>query len=389
MKRMGLAALLKPLSTQRFLSEYWQKKPYISHGAPERFKELVQIPELQSIDAILGAWGGQADAWAPRDRKDPVITAEARQLPAFFESGYTLYLSNVEQYVPSLEPLARKMELDLGLRNNDVYFEAFVSKGAGSAVHFDPNVTINIQLIGSKRWMVAENKHVINPHMGWSVGTSVDEKMASYSKQPFPIRMPPSAASFEAKPGTLVYLHPGYWHSTENHEPSLSLLYTINPPSWTDLLVEEIRYHLQSIEESRELAFGLGTTANGQHKKQRLQRLIQAMGEMTMQLSADDLLNEWGGTLSTAFEHNPHVKYKTQITGIGADKSVTLTAQTKHGKQTIELAMEGVVALDWIKAQKKTFYGHQLATGIDCSSLSSAMELLSLFESVGVIERRM
>jgi 50S ribosomal protein L16 3-hydroxylase len=279
------------------------------------------------------------------------------------------------------------MELDLGLRNNDVYFEAFVSKGAGSAVHFDPNVTINIQLIGSKRWMVAENKHVVNPHMGWSVGTSVDEKMASYSKQPFPTRMPSNAESFEAKPGTLVYLHPGYWHSTENHEPSLSLLYTINPPSWTDLLVEEIRYHLQSIEESRELAFGLGTTANNQNKKRRLQRLIQAMGEMTKKLNADELLNEWGGVLSTQFERNPHVKYKTRITGVGIDKNVTLTTQSKNDKQTIEFSMEGLTALDWINAQKKTFYGHQLATGIDCSSLYSATELLSLFESVGVIER--
>src|SRR6185436_14529580 len=256
LKTLGLAELFHPLSPAEFMSAYWQKKPYVSHGSLSRFVGLSAIPELRSIDALLKLWRGQAEAWAPRGTGNPVITAEAHQLSLFFDSGYTLYLTRVEQYVPALEPFARRMEIELGLRVGEIYFEAFVSQGTGSVLHFDPNVTINIQMIGSKKWWMAENKHIVHPHMGWAVGTEIDEQMLQYSRQPFPTKMPRGAASFEAREGTLVYLHPGYWHSTRNHEPSLSLLYTINPLSWADLLVDELKCQLQRVADSRELAFG-------------------------------------------------------------------------------------------------------------------------------------
>jgi 50S ribosomal protein L16 3-hydroxylase len=317
-----------------------------------------------------------------------VITAEAHQLPAFFESGYTLYLSRVEQYVPALEPLARKMEIDLGLRHEDVYFEAFVSQGAGSAVHFDPNVTINLQLIGSKRWWVAENRHLVNPHLGWSVGTEVDEQMESYSRQPFPTRMPPGSRSFEARPGTLVYLHPGYWHSTANHEPSLSLLYTINPPPWTELLVDEVRKHLQTIDDSRELAFGLGSTQGGEEKRRRLGALIQAIGEVANRLRADELLAKWGGSLSAQFEANGRRRVRARVTGNGSDRRLVLTTRSRGKKKTIELPLEARSAMAWIVARRRPFYGHEMASGSDCSSLATATEILGELEAAGVVRKR-
>jgi 50S ribosomal protein L16 3-hydroxylase len=266
MKTFGLAELLHPLSIDVFMSKYWQKQPYVHHGSLERFRGIAAIPALRSIEAILKVWRGTAEAWAPRDTKNPVMTAEADQLSDFFDSGYTLYLSHVEEQIPELKPLARRLELDLGLRDDEVFFEAFVSKGAGSAVHFDPNVTINIQLIGAKQWRIAENKHLKHPHAGWNVGTDVDEEMKAYARLPFPSRMPRGSRKFEARQGTLVYLHPGYWHSTVNHEPSLSLLYTVNPPSWADLLVEEIKAQLNAVEDARELAFGLGSTSGREER---------------------------------------------------------------------------------------------------------------------------
>lgn len=156
MRTFGLAELLHPLSTREFMAKYWQKQPYVRHGSPQRFHEIAEIPALRSIEAILEVWHDTAEAWAPRDTKNPLIKAEAHQLSDFFESGYTLYLSHVEEHVPALVPFARRLELDLGLRGDEVFFEAFVSKGAGSEVHFDPNVTINIQLIGSKQWQSKE-----------------------------------------------------------------------------------------------------------------------------------------------------------------------------------------------------------------------------------------
>ncbi len=83
MKTFGLAELLHPLSTEVFMSRYWQKQPYVRHGPLERFKEIATIRALRSIEAILEVWRGAAEAWAPRDTKNPVITARTTRRTEF------------------------------------------------------------------------------------------------------------------------------------------------------------------------------------------------------------------------------------------------------------------------------------------------------------------
>ncbi|AIY39435.1 hypothetical protein LT85_0275 [Collimonas arenae] len=385
MKKLGMADLIHPLALDTFMARYWQKKPYIGHGSPQRFAEIAAIPELASIDALLEAWRGDADAWAPRDTKNPLINATAKQLPAFYESGYTLYLSKVEEHVPALEPIARKLERDLGLREEDVYFEAFISQGTGSGFHFDPNVTINIQLIGSKQWCVAENKHLVNPHVGWSAGTTVNEHMKRYARQPFPTRMPPGCKRFEARPGTLVYLHPGYWHCTLNHEPSLSLLFTINPPSWTDLLMNEIRDLMLKHDAGRELAFGLGSTADHEQKRQRLQHLIDAAGEAVSELSASALLADWGGALTASFERNPQIAFHIDGGVAGDDDVLVVKTGRKHERSV--LAKDAWQVLKWIGARKKSFHGHQVAEATGAVPVARVAEILEEFVETGLILR--
>ena len=389
MKRMGLAELLHPLSVERFLSNYWQKKPYVSHGSLGRFEDLAQIPEFESIEILLEAWKGQADAWAPRDKKLPVIAAEPHQLSAFYESGYTLYLSRVEEYVPSLEPLARQLELDLGLRFGEVYFEGFISQGTGSAFHFDPNVTINIQLIGSKFWQVAENKHIVNPHMGWSVNTEVPELMQEYARQPFPMAMPRGARSFEARAGTLVYLHPGYWHCTYNHEPSLSLLYTVNPPSWAELLAEEIKIQLQMTEEGRELAFGLGS--NGiflAENRRRLEILLQEIGKAAERSGADQLLANWGDSLTAKFEKNSNVVYQTEMVERWGKNRCLLSMGNGRKREKIELPSEAAAILKWVSARRRPFAGRDAAMAIDRADPELVVDILGELVTAGLITKR-
>jgi 50S ribosomal protein L16 3-hydroxylase len=387
MKRLGLAELLHPLSIERFLSHYWQKKPYVSHGALERFGEMALIPELASIETLLEAWQGTADAWAPRDTKNPVITAEREQLQAFYESGYTLYLSRIEDHVPALEPFSRQLELDLGLRFGDVYFEGFVSQGTGSAMHFDPNVTINIQLIGRKHWKTAENKHLINPHMGWSVGSDVPELMQGYARQPFPSIMPRGFRSFEAREGTLVYLQPGHWHSTTNHEPSLSMVYTINPPSWTELLLDEIRNELHLVDDSRELAFGLGSVESRRQNRCRIEALIKELGKVAARLDPDKLLTTWGDSLTTRFKRNARFAYHARtLKDRGGDR---LILDVKNGRKTesFDLPPETSAVLKWIN-RRRSFSGHQAALELAHAAPELVIEMLLALEEIGVISRQ-
>ncbi len=387
MTHIGLAELVHPLTTDTFMSDYWQRKPLVSHGPLDRFGDLAAVPELRSIEAILRAWRGTADAWAPRGSGNPVVTAEAHQLPAFFDSGYTLYLSRVEEHVPALEPFARALELDLGLRQGDVYFEAFASRGAGSALHFDPNVTINVQLIGSKSWRVAENRHVAHPHMGWSVGTEVGDQMRDYSRQPFPTRMPRGAHGFEARAGTMVYLHPGYWHSTINHEPSLSLLYTINPPPWTELIVDEVRRHLQRVDASRELAFGLGSTVGHDAKRRRVEALIREVALAAERMDPDEMLSTWGASQTATFELDPRVAFRTEETKRRGDEGLVLVTRAGRKTERVALPPGAKRVLTWIAARKGPFRGHD-AAALDRAAPERVIETLEALEGVGLIVRR-
>jgi 50S ribosomal protein L16 3-hydroxylase len=386
MKTFGLAELLHPLSTRVFMAKYWQKQPYVRHGSLQRFSAIAKIPALRSIDAILEVWRGTADAWAPRDTRNPVITAEAHQLSDFYESGYTLYLSHVEAHVPALEPFARRLELDLGLRGDEVFFEAFVSKGAGSAVHFDPNVTINIQLVGSKQWRMAENTHLRHPHAGWNVGSEVDDEMKAYARQPFPSKMPRGSRSFEARQGTLVYLHPGYWHSTVNHEPSLSLLYTVDPFSWADLLGDEIKAHLNTVDDARELAFGLGSTDGQDRKRQRLKKLLQEVRNAADRMSVDRLLAKWGASQTASFERSAPLKYHAQVVERRGEKKVVLTTRIDRTTRRTELPVEATMALRYI-ARRRRFYGHEVASSVERASAERIDEILEGLEKSGLIIR--
>jgi 50S ribosomal protein L16 3-hydroxylase len=385
-RTFGLAELLHPLSPRVFMAEYWQKKPYVRHGSLQRFRQIAEIPALRSIEAILEVWRGTAEAWAPRGTGNPLMKAEAHQLSDFFESGYTLYLSHVEEHVPELAPFARRLELDLGLRGDEVFFEAFVSKGAGSAVHFDPNVTINIQLIGSKQWQMAENTHLRHPHAGWSVGMELDDEMKAYARQPLPSKMPRGSRSFEARQGTLVYLHPGYWHSTVNHEPSLSLLYTVEPPSWADLLGDEITAHLNTVDDARELAFGLGSTGGQDRKQQRLRKLIQEVRNAADRMSSDGLLAKWGASHTAAFEREASVKYHAQVVEKDGERKVVLTTKVGRTTRRTELPVDGTAALRYI-ARKRRFYGHEVASAVERASAEGIGEILEGLEKSGLIIR--
>jgi 50S ribosomal protein L16 3-hydroxylase len=386
MRTFGLPELLHPLSTRVFMSKYWQKQPYVRHGSLNRFREIAEIPALRSIEAILEVWRGPAEAWAPRDTKNPVIKAEAHQLSDFFESGYTLYLSHVEEHVPALEPFARRLELDLGLRGDEEFFEAFASQGAGSAVHFDPNVTINIQLIGAKQWRMAENTHLKHPDSGWSVGMEVDDEMKAYARLPLPSRMPRGSRSFEARQGTLVYLHPGYWHATVNHEPSLSLLYTVEPPSWADLLGEEITAHVNTVDDARELAFGLGSTIGQDRKQQRLEKLIQEVRNAADRMSGDRLLAKWGASLTASFERRTSLKYDAQVVEKDGEKKVVLTTKIDRTTRRTELPEDATLALRYI-ARRRRFYGHEVASSVERASAERIGEILEGLEKSGIIIR--
>lgn len=183
-----------------------------------------------------------------------------------------------------------------------------------------------------------------------------------------------------------MYLHPGYWHSTVNHEPSLSLLYTVEPPSWGDLLGDEIKAHLNTIDDARELAFGLASTGGQDRKRQRLETLIQEVCKAADRLSADRLLAKWGASLTSSFERRTTLKYHAQVEETGGEKKLVLTTKIGRKISRTELPVEGTLALRYI-ARRRRFYGHEVASAVERASAERIGEILEGLGKSGLIIR--
>jgi hypothetical protein len=148
----GLGAMLGSAGVSGFHA-FDPLQSYVCHGPLQRLAGLAKIPELQHPEALIKAWRGfKVSAWpsAPmQSQRSFHVLPE--QLESAFKYGFTLYFRLLETNVPALIPLLRQLESDLCLATGTITCEAFASRaGTGARMHFDPNMTFNIQVVGQR-----------------------------------------------------------------------------------------------------------------------------------------------------------------------------------------------------------------------------------------------
>jgi 50S ribosomal protein L16 3-hydroxylase len=108
--------------------------------------------------------------------------------------------------------------------------------GKGTAAHFDQNINFVLQLQGNKKWWLAPNLNVENPTQRYTIGQDLDHELASYSDPEMPSQMPTEdCREILLKPGSMLFVPRGYWHSTEAEGEALALNFTFSQPTWVDL----------------------------------------------------------------------------------------------------------------------------------------------------------
>src|SRR3954463_10080396 len=107
--------LVRPISKTEFKKKHWPRKALVSHGPVGRFKDLLKIPELQSVRALARVFGEPVPAWAPKGSNAPSLEVEPKQISLFYESGYTIYFLFVDRWVPALREFTETLEKELGL----------------------------------------------------------------------------------------------------------------------------------------------------------------------------------------------------------------------------------------------------------------------------------
>jgi 50S ribosomal protein L16 3-hydroxylase len=302
MKQMGLSALIAPHDLQEFLSETWPHEPFVVHGLETSIRELTQIPFLQSLNSLLNSWPHPVQVHLPDVADESSsVNATASDARKLFANHMALLFNNVQTLSPVLNEWLQALARDLGLPTSTqarcmVYA---TPDGKGTAAHFDQNINFVLQLQGIKKWKLASNLHVENPTERYTIGQPMDPELETYASPEMPTEMPTDAQEVILKPGSMLFVPRGYWHSTEAEGEALALNFTFSQPTWIDLLTAALRSRLTLSADWRELADGV-TSRNPERRKLAQQTFDSLLAELVEDLpnwQAQDILAATEGEL--------------------------------------------------------------------------------------------
>jgi 50S ribosomal protein L16 3-hydroxylase len=290
----GLAALLHPRTTSDFFAEYEKNEPFVVHHPKEALTSLRGLDFLASLENLLKAWPYPIQAHLPdkRDESSSIDTnpKDARKL---FANGMGLLFNEAHRLSPVLQTWLHKIRSDLGI-SAQTYSRCLIyatPDGKGTAPHFDQNINFVLQIHGTKIWRLAPNKHVTNPLTRHTMGSEPDAEMAGYLEEELPTQMPKSAQTIELKPGSLLFVPRGYWHSTEAKGEALALNFTFTAPTWIDLFTTALRSRLALSPEWRETANGVSDPNRRDEAEAYLETLLESLKEDLPHWEASDILN--------------------------------------------------------------------------------------------------
>lgn len=282
---IGLGPLIHPLKMTEFFTHYQKSEPFVIHHGPGDLRDLRDHPLLQSLDTLLDSWTTNVQVHLPDLRDEAscvdVSAPEARKM---FSEGMGLLFNDTNRFSPVFQDWVDQIKTDLGV-SRQAYGRSLIyatPDGKGTAPHFDQNINFVLQIQGTKIWTMAKNSSVTSPMDRHTMGLPVDPEMMSYLDSPMTEVMPEETEKFELRPGSLLFVPRGVWHSTEASGHALSLNFTFTAPAWADLFLAALRSRLVLAPEWRESAL--------MNEAQKFEALLGSLKEELPHWRAQDIL---------------------------------------------------------------------------------------------------
>lgn len=293
----GLAALIHPLSIDQFIEFYQQNRPVLLEPQ-EKTRALREIPFLASMEALLQSWPLPVEAHLPdvRDESSAIAT-NTIDAPKLYANGMGLLFNEAHTISPLLNQWLSAIRNDLGL-SALTYGRCLIyatPDGKGTAAHFDQNINFVLQVQGTKIWKMAPNHDVLNPLTRHTMGSLPDPEMMSYLEDELPTEMPENALEFVLKPGSLLFVPRGFWHSTTAEGDALALNFTFTAPTWIDLLTAALRSRLAQSDEWRATADGVSSPERRPGAEHQFNFLLSGLIEDLPHWQASDILEATEG----------------------------------------------------------------------------------------------
>lgn len=239
-----LNQLFGEMQAENFLSKNWPNVPLFGGGGlmPEALLSEWAAGLIPS--RLIPRVSGDVQVWSSTGSRR-CVAGDALKL---YAQGCSLYVSHVEEVVPSLVERIRALEKQLGVPAGSGHCSIFAGKrGAIVPAHCDHDFGFNLLLVGRKYWKISASSRRYFPLQGHQVGRGcVDDGWGRGASPPEAI--PTEADTFEQTPGCCVFLPSGIWHQTELREDCISLDFAIDPPRISDVVADAVRSLLNRSE---------------------------------------------------------------------------------------------------------------------------------------------
>ncbi|WP_417532564.1 cupin domain-containing protein [Marinobacterium stanieri] len=273
------------LSAERFLSEYWQKKPLLIRNAFPDFEPCISADELAGLaceediesrlietDPNNGDWSLEHGPFA----EDRFASLGAKP--------WTLLVQAVDHWVPEVAPLMQAFDFIPSWRRDDLMI-SYASDGGGVGPHYDNYDVFLLQAEGVRRW-----------EFGGLYGED------SPRRENTPVMILPewhAEESFDLHPGDMLYLPPRVGHNGVGvGDGCMTWSIGFRAPSHAEIL-QGLSSHLND-SLSSDLRYedpDLSIPDNpGEIDAQAIQRVRKALSQY---LNDDALLANWLGRAMT------------------------------------------------------------------------------------------
>lgn len=148
------STLLGGLTPERFLADYWQKKPLLVRGAIPEIEQLLGRGELFAVAAdenIESRFVSRAGGW--QMRHGPFSQRQLKRAAR----PWTVLVHSVNLALAAGDELMRRFDFIPYARLDDLMV-SYATDGGGVGPHFDNYDVFLIQGVGSRRWHIGKQK---------------------------------------------------------------------------------------------------------------------------------------------------------------------------------------------------------------------------------------
>ncbi|MEZ4743004.1 MAG: cupin domain-containing protein [Bdellovibrionota bacterium] len=223
------------ISIERFLQEYWQKKPFLIRNGMPNFKSPISPDELAGLaceEEALARLIVEKDPDGPWQVKHgPFDESTFANLPS---SNWSLLVQEVDQWVEEVYQLRQLFNFIPEWRIDDVMV-SFAPKQGSVGPHTDNYDVFLVQGFGSRKWLIDEHK-LVSPELIPNLDLKILKSFVPTQE-------------WVLEPGDILYLPPNIAHHGIALEDCMTYSVGFRAPSELELITSHIESLSSTLEE--------------------------------------------------------------------------------------------------------------------------------------------